>query len=117
MIAAVQMAGFIALLALLAGCVLLHARLRNLASTSFLLSIVGIAAWIFWIQDALQGALPISAPATAGNSGHGTNAADAIATIVNYQTVPAACESLLMLWFGISFFLAARSIASQRASR
>ena len=116
MIVAVQMAGFIALLALLAGCVLLHARLRNLASTSFLLSIVGIAAWIFWIQDALQGALTISTPATAGNPGHGTNAAEAMATIGDFHVIFAASESLLMLWFGISFFFAAKSITLQRAS-
>ena len=114
MLLAVQIAGFVALVALLAGCFLLYLRLRNIASTSFLLSIVGLAAWAFWAQSALDRALSASVPATGARQGN--NAAEAIAAIGYSQTIAATCESLLMLWFGLSFFFAIKSIRSQRAA-
>ena len=114
MLLTVQIAGFIALAALLSGCILLYLRLRNIASTSLLLSLVALAAWIFWIQGAVH--LGLSAPATAGDPGQGTNAAEAIAALGHSQDIGAVCEALLMLWVGISFFFAIRSIRSQRAA-
>ena len=114
MILTVQIAGFIALAALLSGCTLLYLRLRNIASTSLLLSLIALAAWIFWIQGTVQ--LALSAPATAGDPGKGTNAAEAIAALGHARDIGAVCEALLMLWVGISFFFAVRSIRSQRAA-
>ena len=114
MLLIVQIAGFIAITALLAGCVLLYLRLRNIAGASFLLSMVGLAAWAFWIQEALHRAL--SVPPAAVVPGRGTNAADAAAALGYSQTIAATCESLLMLWVGVSFFFAIKSVRSQRAA-
>ena len=109
-----QIAGFIALVALLAGCVLLHLRLRNVPSASFLLSIIGLATWALWLQDVVYGYLYPSVPA--GDPGHGTNAAVAITSLGHSQTIAVISESILILWVGISFFFAIKSIRSQRAA-
>jgi hypothetical protein len=113
---AVQIAGAVAWLAVLAGCFLLHVRLRNIFSASFLLSIIAIAAWMFWGQAALHSVmtLPALTPTpTAGNVGQGNNAAQALAGMGQSQTAISVVESVLIIWIGVSFFLAIKSIRSQ----
>lgn len=112
---AVQIAGAVAWLAALAGCFLLHVRLRNIFSASFLLSILAIAAWMFWGQAALDNALTLPTPA-ADNVGQGNNAAEALAGMGQSQVVISVVESVLMILVGISFFLAIKSIRSQGAA-
>ena len=111
---AVQIAGAVAWIAVLAGCFLLQARLRNIFSASFLLSILVIAVWMFWGQAALDSVLtlPTSTP-IAGNVEQGNNAAEALAGMGKSRFVISVVESILMIWTGVSFFLAIRSIRSQ----
>lgn len=110
----VQIAGAIAWLAALAGCLLLHFRLRNFFSASFVLSIAVVALWSFWGRAALVSALALPAP-TIANAGQGNSAAEALSAVGNSHVVVSAMESILMIWFGVSFFFAIKSIRSQRA--
>ena len=58
-----QLLELFAYLLLLAGCVLLHVRLRRPSSLSFLLSLGALLAWIFWGQSALS-QTPFTPPST-----------------------------------------------------
>ncbi len=111
----VQIAGAIAWLAVLVGCFLLHIRLRNIFSASFMLSIAVIALWFFWAQAALVGILALPMPKVA-SVGNVNNAAEALSAVGNYHIVIAAVESFLMLWSGASFLFAIKSIKPQRVA-
>ena len=111
----VQIIGAIAWLAVLAGCLLLHIRLRNIFSASFLLSIDAVALWTFWAQAALISILTLPTPAVAV-VGQGNNAAEALAAAGTHQDAIAVVESIFMIWIGFSFLFAIKSIKSQRVT-
>lgn len=110
----VQIVHAVAWLALLAGCILLHVRLRNIPSTSFVNSIIALAIWAFWGKSALGNALTTRAPEVA--IGQGNNAAEVIATMGHAQSLVAVGDAVLILWVGLSFLFAIKSIKSQRAA-
>ncbi|MGY0613406.1 hypothetical protein [Luteimonas sp. A501] len=101
-----QIAGYVALLFFIAGSIVLHLRLRNYWSLSFIASIVGILVWVFWLSGAVHHEFyyPL------------TNEANDVTAMRRFATVVAAIEAVLMLWFGISFLFAAKSIRPQRAA-
>jgi len=96
-----QLLEVLAWLLLLAGCALLHVRVRSLSSLSFLLSISACAVWIFWAQSAFWLVLSI-AP--------GTGTAHDLANLGHSQSIAGAIETALMLWVGGSFFLAVKAL-------
>ena len=112
-----QIASAVAWLAVLVGCFLLHMRLRNIFSASFVLSMLAIAVWTLWGQSALNSFLTLPTPMPiAGNVGQGNNAAEALEVLDAMGQVQATIsivDSILMIWTGVSFFLAMKSIRSQ----
>ena len=114
---AVQIAWSIVWLTLLCGLVLIHVRLRNIPSLSLLLSAAFIAAWMFFDGTIVD--FFASHPETIISSGVGTNAKlamDAMAAYELTQNVHAICESLLGLWFALSFLLVAGSVRARHAA-
>jgi len=102
-----QITCLIALLLVLAGCILLHVRLRSYLSLSFLVSIVAIALWAFWGGRALDHMLFV---------GTANDDAQALIALGRSRTISAAIEAMLMLWFGVSFLLTIRSVRSQHVA-
>ena len=96
-----QTAGYIALLMFLAGCALLHMRLRRTESLSLLLSVAAVIVLGFWAQAAVERVL-FDLPSNAH-----------IASVARRYNVLATFEALLMLWFGASFLLAIKRVPLQ----
>ena|SRR5688572_19979201 len=109
-----QIAGAVAWIAVISGIVLLHVRLRNLASTSFVLSLVVTAVWAAWGQAAINRVLFPPPPAKV-STGQGESA-EALIAIGQSYSIEVVSDSILMLWVGISFFFAIKSIRSQRVA-
>jgi hypothetical protein len=98
---ALQVVGVLAWLLLLAGCVLLHIRLRRISSLSFVLSLVAVAAWTHWGQSVLWQIFPVPP---------GTGTAKDLDLLGHLEPAVAAIEAALMLWVGGSFFFSVKAI-------
>jgi uncharacterized Tic20 family protein len=91
----------LSLLLLLAGCILLHVRLRRPSSLSFLLSLAASAAWKLWGQSVIWQMLPT--PPSTGTA----------KDLINFdysQSIIAATDLALFLWVSGSFFIAVKAI-------
>jgi hypothetical protein len=93
---AIQTLELLALLLFVAGCVLLHVRLRRYSSLSLLLSIATLAAWFFWGADAFLRVAPDALS---------TGTAKDLRGLGHWFSVTAIISSILMLWLGASFLL------------
>jgi hypothetical protein len=93
----IQMLELLALLLFLAGCVLLHVRLRRSSSLSLLLSIVTLAAWIFWGADAFLRAAPDTL---------GTGTAKDLRDLGYWLSIATIVSAFLAVWISASFFFA-----------
>jgi hypothetical protein len=91
----------LSLLLLLAGCILLHVRLRRPSSLSFLLSLAASAVWKFAGESALWQILPT--PPSAGT-------AKDLISFEYSQSIVAATDLALFLWVSGSFFFAVKAI-------
>ena len=98
-----QVAGYLALLMVVGGCAILHARVRSLDSLSLLLSLAAVIVWGFWAQAAVEQVLFLDSPADSK-----------LAAFVRRYNILPGWEAVLMLWFGASFLLAARRVRPQR---
>jgi hypothetical protein len=98
---AIQMLELLALLLFLAGCVLLHVRLRRSSSLSLLLSIATLAAWIFWGADAFLRAVPDT---------FGTGAAKDLRGLGHWLSIATIVSALLAVWISTSFFFAISAV-------
>lgn len=97
-------------LAFLAGLAVLAIRLRNLSAISLLASAGAIAVWALWGNDLIRWL--VYSPPT--GTGPDSNAAEALSAIDQSHVMGAACESLLLLWFAVSFLLSAISVRPKR---
>ena len=106
---AIQSLELLALLLFLAGCVLLHARLRRYSSLSLLLSIAALVTWFFWGADAFLRVAPDAL---------GTGAAKDLQGLGHWFSVTAIISSVLMVWLGVSFLLSIWAVrpSSRRAA-
>jgi hypothetical protein len=98
---ALEVVGALGWLLLLAGCVLLHIRVRRISSISFLLSLVSVAAWTYWGQSVLWEIFPVPP---------GTGTAKDLKSLGQVEPIVAAIEAALMLWVGGSFFFSVKAI-------
>jgi hypothetical protein len=96
-----QLSGLPGLLLLLSGCMLMHLRLRRRSTLSLLLSLAAIAAWMLVGQALLHDVL---LPAD------GAPDMVVLARLGVAQSVALAVDGALLLWLGLSFFLAVKSI-------
>ena len=96
-----QIMGLLAWLLFLAGCVLLHLRVRSPSSLSFLLSIGSCAVWAMWAQSVFWHNFPVAPQPSGANALIGLGRPAAIAETI---------EATLMLWAAGSFFLAVKAI-------
>lgn len=109
-----QMAWLIACLAILSGLVLLHIRLRNVPTTSLLISAVAFGTWDFFGSAIV--AIFAPQPDAITNSGPGNNAAEALDAMSAYelaQGINVICESVLVVWVALSFLLVVLSVRTR----
>jgi hypothetical protein len=95
-----QLPGLAGQLLLLAGCVLMHLRLRRRSTLSLLFSLAAMAAWMF-VGPLLHDVLVPS---------DGAPDMVVLARLGVAQSVAMAVEAALLFWLGLSFFLAVKSI-------
>jgi hypothetical protein len=110
---AIQIAGGIAWIAVLAGLLLLAYRSGKLAGGVLVGSMIAIVAWSFWggATVAWIDSLVFEPLPAVHDSADSSNAASALAAMGHTQSVGVVCESLLMLWFGLAFLLAVASVS------
>jgi hypothetical protein len=109
-------AGTGSLVLILAGCVMLHVRLRNLPSLSLLIALATNALWLAGGQSTLRDVLtPSHAPFPITTTGN--NARGALATLdqaAMAENAVIAGDTLLAFWVALSFALAVASIPRLR---
>ena len=109
-------AGTGSLVLILAGCVMLHVRLRNLPSLSLLIALATNALWLAGGQSTLRDVLtPSHAPFPITTTGN--NARRALATLdqaAMAENAVIAGDTLLAFWVALSFALAVASIPRLR---
>jgi hypothetical protein len=98
---AIQLSGILALLVFVAGCVLLHVRLRCYSSLSLLFSIAALVIWYFWGTDAVTLAASKSPMLLGLSGGFGSLGAFAYAYLGSF---------LLLLWLSTSFLLSVMNV-------
>lgn len=109
-----QTAWFTACLAILSGLALLHIRLRNVSTTSLLASSVAFGVWRFFGGTIVDFFAPNQDLIT--NNRAGNNAATVLDAMSAYEFthgINAICESLLIVWFALSFFFVALSVRAR----
>jgi hypothetical protein len=112
-----QMAWLTAGLAILSGLVLLHIRLRNVPTTSLLISAVAFGTWDFFGSAIIDFFAPNLDPVT--NNGVGNNAAEVLDAMSAYEFahgINVMCESVLIVWVALSFLLVALSVRTRHTS-
>jgi hypothetical protein len=109
-------AGTGSLVLILAGCVMLHVRLRNLPSLSLLIALATNALWLAGGQSTLRDVLtPSHAPFPITTTGN--NARGALATLdqaAMAENAVIAGDTLLAFWVALSLALAVASIPRLR---
>jgi hypothetical protein len=115
---AIQIAGGAAWLAVLAGLLLLSYRSGKLAGGILVASMMAIVAWRFWSGaiTAWFDSFVTDPPPVAHDTVGPGNTASALLTMGHTQTIGEACETLLMLWFGLAFLLAVLSVKKSRGA-
>ncbi|QNP40171.1 hypothetical protein [Lysobacter solisilvae (ex Woo and Kim 2020)] len=98
---ATQILEILALLLFLAGCVLLHVRLRRFSSLSLLISIPAFVAWLFWGQDVFLRAVPAAL---------GTGTASDLRDLGQWLSVATIISAVLLVWLATSFFLTVKAV-------
>lgn len=115
---AVEVVQVVAWIAIICGLSLFAFRLRNVPSASLVLSAIAIAAWVFFSDVQLEAEAPaVLATATSEGGAPVANAATSLTRLgaLGYRhAVITVCESLLVLWFSLSFLLTAWSARSRK---
>ena len=101
-----QVAGYIALLFFISGAVILHVRLRSYTSLSFIASTAAIMIWGFWLSGVVHHEFyyPL------------TDKVRNLTETRRFDAITAAIEAVLMVWFGVSFLFATKTIPAQGAA-
>ena len=101
-----QVAGHIALLLFICGAVVLHLRLRTYWSLSFIASLAAILIWGLLLSGVLHHEFyyPMA------------DKVRDLAEMRRFEAITAAIEAVLMMWFGVSFLFANKSVRAQRAA-
>ena len=98
---ATQVLAILALLLFLAGCILLHVRLRRFSSLSLLISIPTLVAWLLLGQDIFLRAAPDAL---------GIGTAKDLRDFGQWLSVATTISAVLLIWFATSFFLAIKAV-------
>jgi hypothetical protein len=103
-----QILVLLALLLFLAGCILLHVRLRRFSSLSLLISIPTLVVWLFWGQDVFLRAVPGAIIGTAKD----------LRDFGQWLSVATFISATLLVWLATSFFFAITAVRppSRRAA-
>jgi hypothetical protein len=110
-------AGTGSLVLILAGCVMLHVRLRNLPSLSLLIALATNALWLAGGQSTLRDVLTPSHARFPTTTTTGNNARGALATLdqaAMAENAVIAGDTLLAFWVALSLALAVACIPRLR---